>query len=143
MLRELSVAAVIVSVCMLLHVAGVVLMARWALSRRRQFEQSAGLWRFVVLLIILFSMFMILHVTETGIWALFYYSRNLFDDFETCLYFSMGSYTTIGYGDVVLAQRWRLLGAVEGISGVLLCGLSTAVIFTALNAMIQMRILKR
>jgi hypothetical protein len=52
----------------------------------------------------------------------------------------MVSYTTIGYGDVILPQNWRLLGAIEGVSGVLLCGVSTAFIFAVLNAMIKIRI---
>jgi Ion channel len=81
----------------------------------------------------------VLHVSETALWALFYYSRGLFDTFETARYFSLGSYTTIGYGDVVLAHRWRLLGAIEGISGVLLCGISTAFMFAVINGMFQVR----
>ena len=80
-----------------------------------------------------------LHVSETALWALFYYSRGLFATFETALYFSLGSYATIGYGDVVLAHRWRLLGAIEGISGVLLCGISTAFMFAVINGMFQVR----
>jgi len=81
----------------------------------------------------------VLHVSETALWALFYYSRGLFATFETALYFSLGSYATIGYGDVVLAHRWRLLGAIEGISGVLLCGISTAFMFAVINGMFQVR----
>jgi len=49
------------------------------------------------------------------------------------------SYTAIGYGDVVLPQNWRLLGAIQGVLGVLLCGLSTAFIFAVMNAMFKAR----
>ena len=90
-------------------------------------------------IVLLFSGILVLHVSETVLWALFYYSRGLFETFETALYFSLGSYTTIGYGDVVLAHRWRLLGAIEGISGVLLCGISTAFMFAVINGMFQVR----
>jgi voltage-gated potassium channel Kch len=81
------------------------------------------------LLIMTYSAILLLHVADTVIWAVFYYIRELFPTFETSLYFSLTSYTTIGFGDVVLPERWRLLGAIEGISGVLLCGLSTAMLF--------------
>ena len=91
-------------------------------------------------LIIVFAVIILLHVGEAAIWGIFYYRRNLFTDYETSLYFSLTSYTTIGYGDVVLPQKWRLLGAIEGISGVLLCGLSTAFIFAIVSAILQMRL---
>jgi len=79
-------------------------------------------------------------VIEAAIWAVFYYHSGLFPDFETSLYFSIGSYTTIGYGDVVLPRAWRMLGGIEGLSGVLLCGLSTAFVFAVVNAMFQKRL---
>lgn len=140
MLKELSVATAIVSVCLLLHLAAMMHMAQWLLNRRDRLERAVGMGRHLFVLIVFFSVIVLLHVAETSIWALFYYSRTLFNDFETSLYFSMGSYTTIGYGDVVLPQNWRLLGAIEGISGVLLCGVSTAFLFTLVNLMFQIRI---
>ena len=138
MLTEISVAAVIVFVCVLLHVGGLMLMAEWLFNRRDYLQQGARL-RQSVFIVLLFSGILVLHVSETALWALFYYSRGLFATFETALYFSLGSYTTIGYGDVVLAHRWRLLGAIEGISGVLLCGISTAFMFAVINGMFQVR----
>ena len=128
------------AVCLLLHVAGLLLMAEWLVQRREYFQQQGSRIHAAVLLVLLFSGIMILHTIETSIWAVFYYTRSLFSDFETSLYFSLTSFTTIGYGDVLLPQRWRLLGAIEGISGVLLCGLSTAFIFAVMSAMLQFRI---
>jgi len=77
---------------------------------------------------------------ETAIWAVFYYQRALFPNFETSLYFSITCYTTIGFGDVTLKSPWRMLGGVEGVTGVLLAGLSTAFVFAIVNALFQMRI---
>lgn len=140
MLTELSVAASIVFACLLLHVAGLMIMAEWLLQRRDNLLRNGGRIRFATLLILLFCGIMFLHSVETSLWAIFYYSRELFPDFETSLYFSLTSYTTIGYGDVLLPRRWRLLGAIEGVSGVLLCGISTAFIFAVMSAMLQIRI---
>ena len=140
MLTEISVAALIVSGCLLLHVAGLLLMAEWLLQRREYLERKGARIAFGILMILLFSGIMLLHTIETGLWAVFYHTRGLFKDFETSLYFSLTSYTTIGYGDVLLPQRWRLLGAIEGVSGVLLCGISTAFIFAVMSAMFQIQL---
>jgi hypothetical protein len=77
---------------------------------------------------------------NVGFFAVFYYSRRLFDDFESSLYFSFTSYTTLGYGDMLLPRRWRLLGTVEGLCGLLMCGVSTAFFFAVMNAIFQIRL---
>ena len=139
MLRELLIAFAIVSVCVLIHVGGIVIFAQF-LIRRFPTETLVTMSRQAFLLILVFGMVISLHLIETGIWATFYYWNHHFPDYETALYFSLGTYSTIGYGDVVLPKRWRLLGGIEGISGVLLCGLSGAFIFAVVNVLYQARI---
>src|SRR5262249_24056654 len=60
--------------------------------------------------------------------------------FETAFYLSAQNDTALGYGDVVLSQRWRLLGPLEAINGLLLFGLSTAVMFAVLSRLITNRL---
>jgi voltage-gated potassium channel len=143
MLTEIAVAAAIVAICLMIHAAGILLLAEWLLRWRDDLERSASSRQFALLIVALFAGLTFLHVTQTSLWALFYYTRNLFSDFETSLYFSMVSFTTIGYGDVVLPRRWRLLGVIECLSGLLLCGVSTAFIFAVINAMFQFRLAQR
>ena len=139
MLSELTLAFVVVAVCVVIHTAGLVGAAEWLIDRRERFELRSGMTLFSLYLILVFSVVTGLHLMETAVWAAVYQWWGLFPDYETSLYFSLGSYTTIGYGDVLLPQKWRLLGAVEGISGVLLCGLSTAFIFVIVNALLEIR----
>ncbi|MFL6229196.1 MAG: ion channel [Pyrinomonadaceae bacterium] len=139
MLNELAFAAGIVALCVVIHTVGVVILAEWLLDRRATFERRPDMMRFTLLLIMVFTIILLLHMAEAAIWAAFYQWQELFPNYESSLYFSLTSYSTIGYGDVLLPQRWRLLGCIEGISGVLLCGLSTALIFVVVNAMIQIR----
>ena len=143
MLAEIAIAAAIVSVCLIIHVAGILLMAEWLLRRRDDFERNANTRHFAVLMVTLFAAVMFLHLLQTTLWAAFFYTQDLFSDFETSLYFSMVSFATIGYGDVLLPRRWRLLGVIEGFSGVLLCGISTAFIFAVINAVFQFRLRQR
>src|SRR3954466_2814372 len=140
MLAQLASAFVVVSICVLIHTCGMVILAEWLLKRRTVIEQRAGITQLTLLLIAVFSVIVVLHLGEAAIWAFFYQQRGLFPDYETSLYFSLKSYSTVGYGDILLPHNWRLLGCLEGISGVLLCGLSTAFIFVIVNALIQIHI---
>lgn len=140
MFKELIVAFAVAAVCLVLHVACIVLVGEWLVMQRARRAETMGTVGYMTLLIIVFSVLTFLHMVETGIWAGLYYGRSLFQDFETALYFSITCYTTMGFGDVVLPRNWRMLGGIEGISGVLLCGLSTAFVFAIVNALFQMRV---
>jgi voltage-gated potassium channel len=139
MLRELSVAFAIMVVCVAIHITGMAVMADQILDRRERLERRSTSFLVSVLLFLVFTALVVLHFAEAGVWALFYKWNDLFPNFETCLYFSLGTYSTIGYGDIVLPSHWRILGAIEGISGVLLCGLSTAFLLALINAGFKLR----
>jgi voltage-gated potassium channel Kch len=53
--------------------------------------------------------------------------------FTTAAYFSAVTYTTTGYGDLVLPEEWRIVGAVEALTGILMCGLSTGMFFAVFS----------
>jgi voltage-gated potassium channel Kch len=143
MLRELFIALSIVAVCVVIHTAGLVLFAQLLFEREPRPERVSKMYYQTLVLIVVFAVVISLHLFEASLWAVFYYARSLFPDFETALYFSFVTYASIGFGDVVLPQRWRLLSAIEGISGVLLCGLSAAFIFAVINALFQRRMQQR
>jgi hypothetical protein len=54
-------------------------------------------------------------------------------NFEPALYFSMVTFTTLGYGDVLLDDRWRLMASFEAANGIIIFGLSTAVVVAAVQ----------
>jgi hypothetical protein len=56
---------------------------------------------------------------------------------QSALYFSAGSYVTAGYGDVVLPSNWRMLGPLESIIGVLMCGISVSVLFATVARLVS------
>jgi hypothetical protein len=82
----------------------------------------------------------VMHLMEICLWAIVYLLCGEMTAFETAFYFSAQNYTALGYGDIVLAGRWRLLGPLEAINGLLLIGLSTAGIFVVLNRLIPHRL---
>lgn len=74
------------------------------------------------------STLVILHLFEIAVYAFFYRQQGILPDFETALYFSLVTYTTVGYGDVVVDREWRLFGASEALVGILMTAWSTAVL---------------
>lgn len=83
------------------------------------------IWTSLVLLMI--------HLVEVMVWALAYLflvPDNQLDTLERAVYFSIVTFTTLGYGDITLADhQWRLLSGVEALNGVLLAGWTTAFLF--------------
>ena len=68
---------------------------------------------------------------EVWLWAASFTLIGVVDDFETALYFSTITFSTVGYGDVVPHPEWRMLAALEGVNGFLLIGWSTAYLIAA------------
>jgi voltage-gated potassium channel Kch len=69
------------------------------------------------------------------VWAGFYVWKAAMPDLQSALYFSAVTYTTTGYGDLVLPQEWRLVGAIEALTGILMCGWSTGFFFLVVSRM--------
>ena len=76
---------------------------------------------------------MFLHLLQILVWAFLYAWRGAMPDFTTAAYFSAVTYTTTGYGDLVLPEEWRLVGGVEALTGILMCGLSTGMFFAVFS----------
>ena len=70
---------------------------------------------------------------QIGIWAMLFVHLDEFADYGTSLYQSAVNFATLGYGDIVMSEEHRLLGPMESINGVLMIGVSTAVMMTALQ----------
>ena len=94
----------------------------------------------ILILVRLVSGLLLLHLTSMVIWALAFWGLGIFPDFETSVYFSATSYTTVGYGDVIPEKAWRLLGPIESAVGILMLGLSTGVIVAGVERVFINRI---
>jgi hypothetical protein len=58
-------------------------------------------------------------------------------DLQSAAYFSAVTYTTTGYGDLLLPRGWQLVGAVEALTGILMCGWSTGFFFAVVSRLLQ------
>jgi len=76
---------------------------------------------------------------QIAAWAALFVACGEFDDFSTAFYHSAVNFTTLGYGDIVMSRAWRLLGPLEAVAGMLMFGVSTAVLFAVTQALIRPR----
>ena len=67
------------------------------------------------------------------IWAMVFMHLNVFDDLETAVYFSLVTFTTLGYGDITLDAQWRLLSGLTASNGLIVFGLNTAFLVDVLS----------
>ena len=87
----------------------------------------------IVVMIPTVSVLMITHAVEVIVWSLLYWTVEAAPPGANLTYFAFVNYTTLGYGDVLPTQDWRLLGPITAMNGVLLFGWSTAIIFEVLR----------
>ncbi|ESQ09528.1 MAG: two pore domain potassium channel family protein [Thiohalocapsa sp. PB-PSB1] len=134
MLGMLLTTVVVVAATVSIHALGTVYWARHLVQRYADpsgnFRVGAALpalaWTAVVLLI--------LHLVEVVIWALAYVlvlPGDQLASFEQAVYFSVVTFTTLGYGDITLIDHeWRILSGIEALNGILLVGWTTALLFS-------------
>jgi hypothetical protein len=128
-LTKLLLALSVMALCVIVHASGIT----WALRHLRSGPlQRQRLWHVTGAYIALAAWMIVCHLVEVAAWALLYVLGGAMTDIQSALYFSAVTYTTTGYGDLVLPQEWRLVGAVEALTGILMCGWSTAFFFAVL-----------
>jgi len=79
------------------------------------------------------------HLLQVGLWALLFVGLGEFESYASAFYHSMVNFTSLGYGDIVMSEGWRLLGALEAAGGILMFGVSTGVGLAVVTALIQRR----
>lgn len=139
MIKQLLLALVLSSATVLIHALGILYVVLPLAGVWNKKVESGGGAVPVMPLSRLVSGLLLLHVFEMSIWAAAFTILAVLPDFETSLYFSLTSYTTVGYGDVVPANEWRLVGPIEAAVGVLMLGLSTSFIIATLQRMYGLR----
>ena len=78
----------------------------------------------------------LLHALEACLWAFLYLllpGHAGLDSFHEAFYFSIVTITTLGYGDITLTAPWHILSGVEGMIGIVVFGLTTAILFAAIQ----------
>lgn len=126
MFSNLIAGSSLVALTVLIHTGGLVLLARLtplAANRFKLHTHDAG--RSLVMMVSVLGIFA-LHTAEVWLWAVAYDLVHTTRNFPDALVLSTAMFSTVGYGQVVIAPTWRLMTALEGINGFILIGWSTA-----------------
>ncbi len=123
---QLATSTAIVGATILIHLIGLLALLRLLQLHTSRVRMAHPLLdQALVIVGAAFGLFF-LHAIEIWLYAAFYVLVGEIPSLDNALYFSTSTYATIGYGDVLLSPRWRILGAIEGANGVILLGWSTA-----------------
>jgi Ion channel len=137
MLSTILSACVPMAITVLVHVAGIAVLLRGLMTLHAL--PPTRVWLIARMLLRMMWWLILIHLAEVLVWGMFYLWSGCVPNAETAFYFSGVTYTTIGYGDVVLAKPWRILGPIEGLMGILMCGLSAGYLFAVTSHIYQSR----
>ena len=132
MLGQLIVGAAVSAVTIVIHALVMATVVRVAHTINQRKKWLPPLHLSVVMVATVFVL-MLAHIAEVVVWSLAYVLVGAAPPGADPLYFALVNYTTLGYGDILPAEGWRLLGPLTAMDGILLFGWSTAVIFAVLR----------
>ena len=134
MLGPLLLGALLIAITVAIHGA----VMGWLLWRLQPAaNKPVTLWHAYAVLTQIAIWSVVAHLVAIALWALAYLWADVHPGFELTFYFSAVTYATIGYGDVVPPADWRLLSAMEGLVGILMCAWSGGFIFAMVSRLYQ------
>jgi voltage-gated potassium channel len=134
-LHQVGAAVLLVVLTLCLQCAGVAVLITWLRRALASGIYSLGPFHSATMIMRSAAAVIVLHGLEILLWAGGYHWFCL-PSLESAFYFSASSYATVGYGDVVLSSNWRILGPLEGMIGVLMCGVSASLLFAIVTRLI-------
>lgn len=137
MFLSLLIGFPIMLLCLFLQAIFLALCLRQYVRFRRAEQSHDTLGRNTLLLGLVMLVMLLGNFVQTAIWAALFLYLGEFDKFETALYFSGVNFATLGYGDIVMSEKWRLLGPLEAANGILMFGVSTAVLTGAVTDVLK------
>jgi hypothetical protein len=97
-------------------------------------------WIDVTIMMVVLMIALVSILVQVAVWAASFMVCGEFGDFATAYYHSAVNFTTLGYGDLVMSPRWRLLGPLEAANGILMCGISASGLFAVVNRLVKIRL---
>lgn len=131
----LALAFGLLAATVLIHASMLILLLRWYGSYKMPPHRPVlhGAW----MLVRIAWWTVLAHMISMVLWAVAYRWIGALPSLTEAFYFSSTTYTTVGFGDVLLPQRWHLLAGVEGLTGILMAGWSTAFLFAVMSRMLH------
>ena len=135
-LRQAGDAVILITLTLCLQCGGMAALINWGITHFSRTRHRLGPVRSTVLIVRLTSLMITLHMSQIVLWAAFY-RLHCFPSWEAAFYFSTANYTTVGCTDLALPIKWRNLGPVESVAGVLMCGLTASFLFAIVTRLVD------
>ncbi len=126
LLVQILLGALMVTATIVFHVGGLVLVAMFLKRIAVKIKFDSEAIQVFIMLSVVTLLVLVIHIAGIWLWAGLYMGLDIFLDFESALYFSTATMTTLGYGDLVLGVDWRLFGSFQAMSGMILFGVTAA-----------------
>jgi Ion channel len=135
----LAASAGAVASTIFIHALTVIATVTFVRHEKRLGRVGANFWKDFLIVALAMSFALVAHLMEMAVWAVLFVICGEFSDLGTAYYHSAMNFTTLGYGDLIMTPSWRLLGPLEAANGMLLFGVSTAMIFAVIQRMVEAR----
>ena len=138
-LVPLAVGAVLILCTIMIHALPLTATVNFIRHEKKLGRVGTGFWIDIGIVARAILYALAAHLTEIALWAVLYVVCGEFRDFGTAYYHSAVNYTSLGYGDLIMSPSWKLLGPLETANGMLLFGVSTAMIFAVIQRLVEAR----
>jgi len=136
LLQQVGAAVFLVLLTLCVQCAGVAALITWLRSLEARGLHDLRMYHAAALVMQTTIAIIVLHGMVILLWAS-YYRGLCFPSWESAFYFSASSYTTVGYGDVLLPPKFRLLGPLESMVGMLMSGISVGLLFAVITHLVE------
>jgi hypothetical protein len=124
----------------MVHAVALAAIAHYVRREQQLGRVGVGYWKDVAIVASVTLLALLAHLVEMTIWALVLEACGEFTRLAAAFYHSAMNYTSLGYGDVVMSDAWKLLGPLEAANGLLMFGVSTAIIFAVIQRLFEARL---
>ena len=136
MFTNLVLGVATMAVCLALQIALLTRALLYYANRQSALDQATFLGTMSILSGVMFLL-MFGNLGQVAIWAVLFQFLGEFSEYRTAFYHSAVNFSTLGYGDIVMSDKRKLLGPIQAINGVLMVGMSTAAFMTTLRDAIK------
>jgi hypothetical protein len=136
---DLILGGIMLVVIALVHGAAMRMITTHVIRRSKALALRPSQWRADLLLASIILAMLAAHLVETGIWTTVLVRSHLVTDWREAGYFAANTYTTLGYGEVILAAHWKMLAPIIAISGLFTFGWTGSVLVDVVGRVNQLK----
>jgi voltage-gated potassium channel len=139
---SILIGSVMIFLTVAVHAVGATLWLRYVAIWHAHRQFDAGPWTLFHAVLRTAGVLLLLHFIEMVMWAVLFFSlpeKGGLKNFPEAIYFSIITFTTLGYGDITLSEQWHLLSGMEAMVGITVFGLTTAMLFAVIQRVWQLK----